>query len=238
MGGKARTAKPIAAYLESVRSPGQPYLEPFVGAANVLCRMAGPKTGADAHPDLIYLLQAVRDGSIDLPDSMTEEEYYRIRDLQSCALRGFAGFGCSFGGRFFMGFARAGPRNYCKNAKNSLLKKRPGLLGADFVHRDYREWDVDGHLIYCDPPYRGETQYTGPRGSTREFDSDEFWDVVRRWSDTNTVVVSEYTAPADFACVLELPTKTDIRTKAGVKEPRVERLFRPARGPGPSAGSP
>jgi hypothetical protein len=147
MGGKARTAKQIATYLESIRND-RVYFEPFVGAANVICRMTGTRIGSDSHPDLIMLLRAVRDGII-LPDSISQEEYYKLKAESPSVLRGLAGFGCSFGGKWYAGYARSGTRNYCKNAKNSLLKKQPGLQGVELLCQDYRTFNPVGQLIYC-----------------------------------------------------------------------------------------
>lgn len=215
LGGKARIAKSVALYLETIRRD-EVYFEPFVGAANVICRMSGKRVGSDVHPDLIMLLQAVRDGT-ELPDTISEEEYYQLKKEPPSALRGLAGFGCSFGGKWYGGYARSGTRNYCKNAKNSLLKKKPGLQGVDLLCRDYRTFDPIEQLVYMDPPYKGTTGWD-------KFNHVEFWDIVRKWSSSNKVFVSEYTSPPDFKCVLEIETKTDLRTKDG-KEKRIEKLF-------------
>lgn len=54
----------------------------------------------------------------------------------------------------------------------------------------------NGAIVYCDPPYKGTTQYR-----ERGFDHDKFWDWVRQKSKTNPVYVSEYNAPEDFTVV-------------------------------------
>ncbi len=95
------------------------------------------------------------------------------------------------------------------------------IKDTTFHHADYRDACPDGALVYCDPPYKGTTGY----GAVGEFDSNEFWSVMRQWSRHNKVYISEYQAPFDFTCVLEIPTKLDIRNAAGEKEPRLERLF-------------
>lgn len=74
-------------------------------------------------------------------------------------------------------------------------------------------------LVYCDPPYENQKQI-----SRIKFDHTEFWDTMRQWAKSNTVVISEYYAPDDFRCVLEMPTKTDIRNSSG-RLSRIERLF-------------
>lgn len=49
---------------------------------------------------------------------------------------------------------------------------------------------------------------------------------MRLWSKNNDVYISEYVAPDDFECVLEIPTKIDIRNRDNKMERRVEKLFK------------
>jgi site-specific DNA-adenine methylase len=55
LGGKSRLAKKIVAILENLRTPGQVYLEPFIGGGSVFSLMSDPKIGSDLHEDLILL---------------------------------------------------------------------------------------------------------------------------------------------------------------------------------------
>ena len=92
-----------------------------------------------------------------------------------------------------------------------------------FEYKNYKEWmDIKGALIYCDPPYSETTQPYG----TGDFNTEEFWDVMRNWSKNNDVYISEYVAPDDFECVLEIQTKTDIRNGNNQLDKRVEKLFK------------
>ena len=86
---------------------------------------------------------------------------------------------------------------------------------------DYLEHEPDNMLIYCDPPYANTTTYS----ACDKFDSNLFWKVMRRWSKNNKVIISEYSAPEDFQCVLEIPTKTIIRDVNNKPLQSVERLF-------------
>jgi DNA adenine methylase len=134
----------------------------------------------------------------------------------------FAGYGCSYGGKFFGGYARGAPgRSYASNARNSLLKKFAQCSSVIFARRDYRSLSPGrAFLVYCDPPYAETTGYA----ATGAFDSSEFWETARRWSRAGArVLVSEYTAPEDFTCVWSTETRTDMHGagRAG----RVERLF-------------
>ena len=50
-------------------------------------------------------------------------------------------------------------------------------------------------VIYCDPPYKNTEQYT------QEFNHDDFYEWCRKQSN---IYISEYTAPDDFKCILEI----------------------------------
>ena len=196
------------------------------------------KIVSDACLPLITLLKAVQSGW-EPPTTLSEEDYGWLKAINDPydPMTAFAGFGCSFAGKWFGGYARCNRGdNYAKNSSSSLRKQfgrnyamnaRNGLLkhkndGVVFCCADYRALVPQDALIYCDPPYAGTTGYN----AVGKFDWEEFWDTMRVWSLTgNTVFISEYAAPEDFVCVLEIPTNTEIRTKAG-REPRIERLFR------------
>ena len=82
--------------------------------------------------------------------------------------------------------------------KGSLMKISPSITRPEvsFHHRDYRSWTPHNMLIYCDPPYKGTTMY-----SMGGFDSDEFWETMKKWSKNNYVFVSEESAPPGFKVV-------------------------------------
>lgn len=223
-GGKAKIAKYIVPYLEGVRKENQIFVEPFVGGANIVSQMSGKRKAYDFNEYLIEMYKGVQNG-YELPDSLTEEEYRYIREHkdEDKVLTGFVGFGCSFAGKWFGGYARNKQNhNYCKASKNSLMKKMSTMADVEFDWRDYKSLFLKGCLIYCDPPYANTTKYTG----VPDFDSEEFWDIMRAWSKDNDVYISEYEAPDDFVSVLEIPTKTNIRDKSDNVCRRVEKLFK------------
>ncbi|MCZ2076553.1 MAG: DNA adenine methylase [Bryobacterales bacterium] len=224
LGGKSRLGKKIAAILNPMLEGGAPYYEPFCGACNVAMHIrAGRRYLSDAHPQLIAMWKAVQNGWVP-PDTVTEADYAAAkRGELPPELTAFIGFGCSFGGKWFGGYARGGEgRSYASNAKNSIARRAAALRSAEFRCEDYsRLVPPQGSVVYCDPPYASTTGY----GGVGEFDSARFWEFVRRLSGEGVmVVVSEYSAPGDFACIAELPTKLDMRD-AGGKSPRIERLF-------------
>ena len=223
-GGKAKIAKYIVPYLEGVRKENQIFVEPFVGGANIISHMSGKRKAYDFNEYLIEMYKGVQNG-YELPDSLTEEEYRYIREHkdEDKVLTGFVGFGCSFAGKWFGGYARNKQNhNYCKASKNSLMKKMSTMADVEFDWRDYKSLFLKGCLIYCDPPYANTTKYTG----VPDFDSEEFWNIMRAWSKDNDVYISEYEAPDDFVSVLEIPTKTNIRDKSDNVCCRVEKLFK------------
>lgn len=221
-GGKFRTRKQIAEYLESVRD-GRPYLEPFVGGACVLQELTGVREASDGCEALITLYKALQ-GGWEPPTVVTEAMYkeYQAKKDHTDPMTAFVGFGCSFSGKWFGGYAKDNTgRNYALNAKNSLMCKIAKLQDVIFTHTLYQDLNPKGYLIYCDPPYQSTTLY----GAVGTFDHDEFWDIMRKWSKDNIVVISEYQAPEDFTCVLAMPTHTSIRDKNNDTVKTVEKLF-------------
>jgi len=77
------------------------------------------------------------------------------------------------------------------------------------VEKFINNFDVEipaGAVVYCDPPYQGTATY-----AEGNFNHDEFWEFCRKLSKTNTVYISEYTAPADFTCILNFPKKSTLQ---------------------------
>lgn len=223
-GGKQRISGKLLNVIQPyVDTYGGIYWEPFVGGASVLCKVKGvERRASDINEALITMWKALQNGW-NPPDFVSEALYTEISAKRSPEdpLTAFVGFGCSFAGKWFGGYARGDAgRNYAANAKRSLEKKMRGLEGVDFLHGDYREFEFGSGVIYCDPPYKGTTQYAAPPFVWRAF-----WSWCReRAKGGATILVSEYAAPEDIKEILSIETKTDIRTKQG-HEKRAERLF-------------
>lgn len=233
LGGKSRTAKQIAGYLNGLRGEMQltrgapvPYWEPFVGSGWILARIAGsPNYASDANSALIQLWRAVRRGWSPPTFDITDQLYAEVRDgYHDAAFTAFVGYGCSFGGRWFEGIARGNATP--AGAFRSLQRKSRAIDGLFFCADFLTAFAPAARcLIYCDPPYAGT--YKRSYGPVSTWDPAAFWDRVR-WLEArdHVVVVSEYAAPPDFEIVLEIPTKTQLRGSGGVCLDRVERLFR------------
>ena len=227
-GGKQRVAARLAEVLRPAALRCGAYVEPFVGGASMMAAVDVPcrRIGADANAAIICMWEALASGW-EPPAEVSEGLYNTVRALAVLGdpLTAFVGFGCSFAGKWFGGYARGGDaRNYAANAASSLRRKAKGLRGVEWRHTDYRDLDYPpGCLIYCDPPYAGTTEYAGVKGA---FDTAAFWDFCRVKSrDGHAVFVSEYKAPDDALLVLEVKSRLDIRTKDGGQPARTERLY-------------
>ena len=224
-GGKTRTCKLIAEILQSNLKEDQVFLSPFIGGGWIECLVKGKKECYDKHKYLIAMYKELQKGWKP-PKNITKEQYAYIKANmdEEPYLTGFAGFGCSFAGKWFGGYAKDNTnRNFCLNAYNSILRKMDGFKDTKFDCEDYLNLNPCDRLIYCDPPYEGTTQYS--KVILGHFDSDEFWQTMREWSQNNVVVISEYSAPEDFRCVWKQNVKLDIRDANNKKKNRVEKLF-------------
>lgn len=56
-----------------------------------------------------------------------------------------------------------------------------------------------------------------------EFNFNEFWNIIRKWSENNIVLVSELNAPNDFECIWEKSVSRSIKSKD--KSVVTEKLF-------------
>jgi len=224
-GGKTRTCKEIASILQSNLNKGQLFISPFIGGGWVECLVDGRKECYDRHTYLIAMYKELQTGWKP-PKVLSKEQYAYIKNNldEKPYLTGFVGFGCSFAGKWFGGYAKDSTgRNFCLNAHNSILRKMEGFKDTKFECQDYCDLDPSGAVIYCDPPYAGTTQYS--KNIVGSFDSAKFWDTMRKWSKNNVVFTSEYNAPDDFACVWSQKVKLDIRDADNKKKSRVEKLF-------------
>lgn len=201
MGGKAKIANEISAIIRARHLEVQSYYEPFVGAGWTLTKLApyySPVLATDVHPDLILMWQAIQEGWIP-PVEISREEYAALRYAPPSPLRAFVGFGLSFGGKWFGGYATARGDDYIGAARRGVLRKAESMRGVEFRCADYRDWTpVLGTLVYADPPYGSTTAYSG----TDKFDTAEFWSYMQKWASAGChVYVSEYSAP-DGTCDL------------------------------------
>lgn len=226
MGGKERQAKHVVQVIKGHMIGHTDYLEPFIGGGSIFSRVAplfpGRAVGADSHPDLVLMWDALMCGW-EPPAGITRQQYAELRNEEPSALRGFVGFGCSFGGKWFGGYAsnKRGD-DFCGAARRGVLRKSVGMRLGHVVRADYREFAPGpGTLVYCDPPYADTTRYSGDC-----FDSAEFWRVMREWSANGaSVLVSEYSAPIGVPAVWERTAVKSLRKDSNT-DPATEKIFR------------
>jgi DNA adenine methylase len=206
LGGKSRISNDIAKIINQY-SADRTFVSLFCGTCSIESKIISKnKILNDAHPYLIALLQAVQNG-YEIPDEVSKEEYYRVKNNldENMALSGFVGFACSFGAKWWGGYAsNKKGTNYAKQSKNSLLKKMDKLQDAEILCEDYRLVKFPmGSVVYCDPPYENTTGYS----NSNMFSHNDFWEYMRKISKTNTVFISEENAPEDFKVIWERQSK-------------------------------
>lgn len=224
-GGKSRIASKIADIISGGGINNDCFVSLFCGSCSVESKVKGfsRKILNDKHKYLIDLLNGVKNG-YDLPEKITEEEYKYIREHKDDdpVLTGFVGFGCSFGGKWFGGYARNKTgTNYALQSKKSLMKDMQTLMDADFICNDYRDVDLpDGCVIYADPPYDGTTGY-----GREKFDSKSFWEYARVVSQSHFMFISEQNAPSDFVAIWEKPFTRTLDVNKSNQFKVTEKLF-------------
>lgn len=226
-GGKQRICKEIAHIINEHRLPHSTFLSPFVGGGWVETLIHDPKICSDNHTYLIQMYQALQQGWMP-PQNISQEQYEHIKlhPNEQPPLTGFVGFGCSFAGKWFGGYAKDKTnRNFCRNAYKSILKKMNGFHHTQFLYQDYKNHTPINYTIYSDPPYQNKTQYRTGNFNKGSFDTEEFWNIMRIWSTTNLVFISEYNAPPDFIPIWTKSKKLDILDKNNAKKETLEKLF-------------
>lgn len=247
-GSKAKIAKYIIPFIMNELKPGFKYVEPFVGGCNVIDKVDWEnKVGYDNNSYVISLWAAIRLGvAFNIPKEVTEAQYNEMKELAkkgSCSVTyprymiGYVGNACSYGSAWFNGYAKIN----LKRGENHILEAYHGFIkqirdfkylhSTYFTTGDYKNaFAVETGLgenknvvFYCDPPYKNTKGY-----KDRNFNHDEFWNIVRAYSKLGIkVFVSEYEAPDDFKCIWSMEKKDGMgTTKCGCKQKiKVEKLF-------------
>lgn len=232
MGGKSRLAKSIRdVILQRVPSTDVTYWEPFVGGCGsfeIIAPEFARSVGSDLHEDLILMWDSVIKGW-EPPQVVSQERYKKLRDEAPSAERGFVGFGGSFSGKWFGGYAKGGfqsngePRNHQAESARNVLRTRNKLEGKSVTFRlgGYEEiTPQSGDVVYCDPPYKGTSEY---RDSG--FNSESFYSWAENLAAQGVYVfVSEYEAPDGWTEIYrkERLSSTDLASK---RKTAVDRLF-------------
>jgi DNA adenine methylase len=196
------------------------------GAGGVTHRLADVSDkviAVEAHPGLVALMRAVQGGWVP-PDHVDEALYQTLRSGDPAdPLVAFAGFGCSFGGKWWGGFATTRGDDYTGQARRAIL--RDTRSNVDHICADVLTWMGEIEVAYCDPPYAGTTGYSAiPR-----VEGAVWWRKMRSLADRGIAAyLSEYAdvPPAGVAArlVWSAPTHKTQLTK-GTKTERLWRVL-------------
>lgn len=202
VGSKNRHAKELLKIILKDRKPGQWYVEPFVGGANMIDKVDGNRIGSDTNRYLIALLTYMQSNGFSAP-SVDERLYRNVKgnkDDYPDWFVGYVGFCLSFGAKWFGGYRRDNVGyDYNTSAQRNITKQVPAIKGVQFHCLDYWDLDIpDNSIVYCDPPYADTTKYAGNKD---KFDHEKFWKWASELSKHHRVFVSEYNAPDDWECV-------------------------------------
>lgn len=234
-GGKAKIAKELSGVLNSyLIGNDKPFIDAFCGSCNVISKIDSNRIriANDKHKELIAMWQWAQEKGVErLPTDVSKELYYYIKTSTTSPdwLKGFVGFGCSFAGKWWGGYATSDnkERNYATNAINTIAKKLKGLNNVTFVCGDYFDIVIPPtpSVIYCDIPYKSSTGY-----SVGTFHHEAFY----TWAYSmkalgHIVLVSEYEMNVDEAMreniVWRKESKKDIRDGDNVQQKTVEVLI-------------
>ena len=227
-GGKHLLARHLVEAIRGVVGPGaKSWWEPFCGGLSMsvaLTKEFGPGVVSDDNRALVVMYQHVLAGWVP-PEALSEAEYAAARLLpDENPLKAFAGIGCSFGGKWFGGYARdhIPRRSYPIRFSSRAIRRDVPIVGrvhwADFLAIEPAASEID--FLYLDPPYQGVCQYA----ATGAFDHDAFQQRVKQWADLgHDVFISEYAFPIGD-CIWRKERKS-ILSLSGRGAPAIEKLF-------------
>jgi DNA adenine methylase len=223
-GSKRRISNGIIGVIMQNATPDTVYVEPFCGGCNMLTEInLKHRYANDINSYWIAMITSFL-GGWRPPTTISKDAYLHIRDNKSLyppELVGFAGVFCSFGAKWFGGFAVGDHANYALRGLKALTEAAKYLRGVHFTSVSYDEMEIpDRSIVYCDPPYSGVSDclYCCPK-----FDHDQFWQWAADLSNRADVVVSEYSAPVDWRSLGSIST-TQAMCRDAVTS-RVEQLF-------------
>lgn len=224
-GGKSRMKKIIVGLIEKYRAPHQRYLEPFVGMGTIALSLDpkdGPRWVNDYDPDVCAIWRAAKRGWKPPPPSQlpSRETWARYKkSVRPSALRSFYGWALAFGG---IKYSSYNPKQYVWNY-NKYMKSYKKTKGIKLTCGSYLKLHPKGMLIYCDPPYEKTTNIQYKSGTS--FDFPLFWKTMRKWSRSNTVLISSsYNIPKDFKVIAKKRIPFRIRRGMGPHQWRTEKV--------------
>jgi DNA adenine methylase len=232
-GGKQKIGKKLAQVIadktKELKFDVKGYCEPFCGMLGVFQHIPDyfsdlEYKAGDINNSITKMWQSAQQDFIP-PTIVTEDEYNKLKNGIDSAERGYVGHQYGFGGKFFKGYAPKYGKNIdSTSASNNVVRIGKKLKDVKFTYGDYTQFsDLDGYIIYCDPPYGNtECHYL------KKFNSEDFHNWCRMMSEKNLVFVSEYNAPKDFTEIWSKSIKLSGVSKSEgkhISKVRTERLF-------------
>lgn len=224
-GGKSYTIARhgMGAFWEACLGPEvRRFVDVFAGSGAVAAHVRRirpflPVVCNDAHPAAAALLRAAATPWRP-PPTLSEDDYVALRERSRAGDASpdvaFAGFGASFGGKYYGGFARPHARQRDKAAASARAWSADAEVlaavkveGLDYAALPGAIGIEPGDLWYADKPYRGTTGYVG----LPKFDHDAFWAWAADLSRIVPVLVSEFAAPAGWREVWSVTRKLESR---------------------------
>lgn len=216
MGGKHTLSKQLTDFIKSQVDPSKyEFYDLFCGSCGIVKNMKEFKKviANDIETDLILFWKS--DFAFDFLPNEIEYKLYKQDPIPS-QRRCFYRFFMSYGGKSWGGYLERHciykDRNFFREFKNSYNKIRPMLKDVEFHNKSYLDFDVEGAVIYCDPPY------INTQGYTTSFDFDEFWERMRYLSKKNIVFISCETCPDDFVIVWKKEKLRSLQREKRLKE--------------------
>ena len=235
-GSKSRLAKFLVPIIQKYIDENNitTYIEPMCGSCSIIKQIrCDNRIASDINDELISLLQYIKsDNDLSIaPANCSFEHYADVRENRKKGTNKYSkeyieliGYCASYGGRYFdggYGRDKTGKRNiYAERLKN-LKEDSTQLKDIDIKCCDFK--DFTGYkncLFYFDPPYKGTKQY-----SKQFIDYNSFYDFLRKLSENNIVIISEYSMPDDFKCIWQKERKVLQKSDRTVGDKAIEKLF-------------
>lgn len=231
MGSKARVVKELMPIILKDRQPHQWFVDMFCGGGSMAQNAGGNVIANDKNKYLVAVFQGLQEGREGMRH-IPREMYNRAREEFKAGINeefddfdlGWIGLLASFRGKFYGGYSGHNvveSKDYITKAIENVDRQAPYIQDIHFMSNSYEDYVfTEPCIIYCDPPYIGTTGYR----VALDFDHEHFWQWCReRTMEGHQVFISEYEAPADFACIWEKQIANTLAT--GSASVATEKLF-------------
>lgn len=226
LGGKFKLRKPISEIINKHYEPDRTFVSLFCGACNVESLVNFDNIILnDKNEYLMAMWQDFFNGR-EFKNKISKEEYYYIKEhcKDDKGLYGLIGFGSSFSGKFWGGYASGEGRNFADEAIRGNIKITNNLKKHNTIlsNKDYKDVKIPiNAVVFCDPPYFNTTKYS--KGMS--IDYTEFWNYMRELSKSNLVFISEEQAPEDFIPIFEKEQRRFVCRDKDNQKISTEKLF-------------